>query len=113
LSNHAFSIYESFLNYMAIDLYTLADQVQDEADFLRFVAALAADWEEEKAIEATHSPAPYSAGALGWENGTIGAALERAAAWGEASIKGLRFYEKPSNPWRRAAHILHAGKFYE
>ena len=31
---------------MATDLYALAEQVEDEAGFLRFLAALAADWEK-------------------------------------------------------------------
>lgn len=96
-----------------IDLYALADEVDDEASFLRFVAALAADWDEEREIEAARPSSPYSAGPLGWENGTVGSVLEAAARWGEASIGGLKLYEKPTNPWRRAAHILHAGKFYE
>ncbi len=95
-----------------IDLYVLADEVNDEASFLRFVAALAADWEERE-IEAGRLSSPNSAGSLGWENGTVGSVLEAASRWGEASIGGLKFYEKPTNPWRRAAHILHAGKFYE
>jgi hypothetical protein len=98
---------------MAIDLHALADQVNDEESFLRFVAALAADWEEEREIEAVKPSGPYSAGALGWENGTVGAVLDAAFRWREISINGLRLYEKPTNPWRRAAHILHAGKFYE
>lgn len=98
---------------MARDFHELADQVHDEQSFIEFVAALASDWEEEQVIEAATPSSPYSAGALGWENGTVGAFLERASSWAEASINGLKFYEKPSNPWRRAAHILHAGKFYE
>jgi hypothetical protein len=98
---------------MVTDLHTLVEQVNDEESFLRFVAALAADWEEEQAIEALQPSSPYGAGALGWENGSVGAVLDAAVRWGEASINGLNFYEKPSNSWRRAAHILHAGKFYE
>ena len=98
---------------MATDLHALADSVNDEKGFIRFLFALAEDWEAEQAIEASTPSSPYGPGALGWENGTVGAVLERAASWGEASIDGLRFYEKPSNPWRRAAQILKAGKFYE
>jgi hypothetical protein len=94
---------------VAKNLYELADQVHDEQSFIKFVAELAADWDEEREI----ATSPYSSGALGWENGTIGAFLESAGSWAESSINGLEFYEKPSNPWRRAAHILHAGKFYE
>jgi hypothetical protein len=98
---------------MAIDLSALADQVHDEESFLEFVAALAADWQEEREIEKVKPSSPYGPGSLGWENSTVGAVLDAAVRWGAASINGLRFYEKPSNPWRRAAHILHAGKFYE
>ena len=98
---------------MTIDLHAFADQVADEASFLSFVRVLAADWNEEREIESSHPQPPASAGALGWENGTIGAFLDAAASWGEASFEGLPLYKKPSNPWCRAAHILLAGKFYE
>lgn len=98
---------------MARDLHELADQVHDEQSFIEFLAELAADWEEEREIGGKTPSSPYSSGALGWENGTIGSFLERAGSWAEASVNDLKFYEKPSNPWRRAAHILHAGKFYE
>jgi hypothetical protein len=98
---------------MAKDLYQLADAVHDEQSFIEFVTALSADWEEEQELESKSPSSPYASGVLGWENGTIGAFLERAGSWAAASVNGLKFYEKPSNPWRRAAHILHAGKFYE
>lgn len=64
------------VNQIPIDLYVLADQVDNEESFLRFVSALAADWEEEQRIEAVKPSEPYSSGALGWENGTVGAVLE-------------------------------------
>ncbi|MGZ5050174.1 MAG: hypothetical protein ACXWAS_03850 [Methylobacter sp.] len=98
---------------MAIDLYVLADSVFDEKSFLHFLAALAADREEEQALEKSNPSSPYSSGALGWENGSVGAVLDAAVSWGNASFEGLAHYEKPQNPWRRAAHIIHAGKFYE
>lgn len=98
---------------MPIDLHALVDQVDDERTFLRFVSALADNWQEEREIEAVKPSSPYAAGALGWENGTVGAVLDAAARWGLASINGLEFYKKPANPWRRAAQILLAGKFYE
>jgi hypothetical protein len=98
---------------MSIDLRTLSDSVHDEATFLWFLMALATDWNEERMVEMENPSLPYSPGALGWENGTIGAMLEAAADWGNASINGLEFYDKPENPWRRVAHILYAGKFYE
>lgn len=98
---------------MMIDLHELADQVSDEVSFLHFIAILAADWQKERENEAVERQRPFSASPLGWENGTIGTFLEAAADWGEASIDGLPLYQKPSNPWCRAAHILLAGKFYE
>ena len=98
---------------MPIDLRALSDSVHDEVTFIQFLTALATDWHEEQMVEMEKPLSPYSPGALGWENGTIGAMLEAAAEWGNASINGLEVYEKPENPWRRAAHILYAGKFYE
>jgi hypothetical protein len=98
---------------MVTDLQELANNVTDEKGFLSFVSALAADWHKEQEIESQQKDSPFSAGALGWENGTVGSFLEAAGAWGEASIDGLKAYTKPSNPWCRAAHILLSGKFYE
>ena len=98
---------------MAKNLFALADTVHDEKTFLEFLMALSLDWEEEQAIEKENPSGPYSAGALGWENGNIGAMLGAAVAWGASTTHGAPRYEKPENPWRRAAHILHAGKFYE
>lgn len=98
---------------MPVDLQKLADAVEDEKSFLHFIAALAADWGEERRLEAENPSSPYGAGPLGWENGSIGTFLDAALAWGEASSEGTRFYQVPANPWHRAAHILHAGKFYE
>lgn len=96
-----------------MDLYKLADLVENEADFIKFIEALMSDKIEEEEKEALSPSCPYSSGANGWENGSIAAFLQAAAEWGQASMNGLQYYDKPSNPWRRAAHILHAGKFYE
>lgn len=98
---------------MNAKLHDLAEAVVDEATFVEFMFALSEDWEDEGRKEAEHPSSPYGPGANGWENGTIGAFLERAASWAEASRGGLPRYEVPSNPWRRAAQILLAGKFYE
>ena len=95
------------------DIHTLANQVMDERTLLEFMNTLAADWEDERAKEAASPSSPYGPGANGWENGTIGAFLERAASWGEATVAGTELYSPPDNPWRRCAHILLAGKFYE
>jgi len=90
-----------------------ADEVVDESSFIRFMSALAEDWEDEKRKEAVSPSSPYGAGANGWQNGTIGAFLERASAWAGSSQGGTPFYTSPSNPWRRCAQILVAGKLYE
>lgn len=98
---------------MTLNLVSILDSVNDEQSFLRFLQSLAEDWEDEQDKELADPSSPYGPGANGWENGTIGAYLEAAARWGDASVDGLRFYEKPTNPWKRAAHILHMGKLYE
>jgi hypothetical protein len=98
---------------MTVDLHKLADEVTDEKSFLAFLDALAADWGDEQAKEAKTPSSPYGPGANGWEHGSIGAFLGAAAGWGAASINGLKFYQKPDNPWRRAAQILYMGKIYE
>lgn len=98
---------------MTKELQTLADEVTDETSFLEFMAALGSDWDDERAKETRSSSLPYGPGANGWENGTIGTFLDAAVTWGKASVKGLPFYNKPENPWQRAAQILHAGKCYE
>lgn len=98
---------------MTSQLEGILDAVNDEQSFLRFVQALAEDWEDEQQKELANPSSPYGPGANGWENGTIGAYLNAAVRWGDESIGGLRFYEKPSNAWKRAAQILHMGKLYE
>ena len=96
-----------------MELHDLADSVETEEDFLNFLAALMQDREDEEAKEAQNPSSAYGAGANGWENGSISAFLDASVAWGRASMDGLTSYQKPVNPWKRAAHILHAGKFYE
>lgn len=85
---------------MATDLYALAEQVEDEAGFLHFLAA-------------ANPPKPFGPSPLGWENGSIGGFLDAAATWGEDSRDGLPGYSRPENAWRRAAQLMLAGKFYE
>ena len=98
------------------------DSVSDERTFLRFLAALAADREDEVEKEKLNPSLPYSAGVNGWEHWSIEGFLEAAAAWGESSIDGMAFqpelegfpkYEKPTNSWKRCAEILYMGKHYE
>jgi hypothetical protein len=80
---------------------------------LAFLETLAADWSDEREKEKLEPSSPYGPGANDWENETIGAFHDASAAWGNASIDGLTFYERPNNPWRRAAQILYMGKIYE
>jgi len=75
---------------MTTDLYSLADSVFDEKSFLEFLMSLSADWEEENKMEKANQSASFSTGALGWENGSVGAVLDAAASWGIASIDGLK-----------------------
>ncbi|MDM0036799.1 hypothetical protein QTI33_32015 [Variovorax sp. J22P271] len=93
---------------MPQDLDKLLGQVKDEASFRTFVAALAADFAEEREIEAVTPSRPYGPGALGWEHGTIDEYLGAAAACGVAAFDG-----DLSNPWLRCAAILYGGKVYE
>lgn len=94
-------------------LQDILDRVVDERSFIDYLNALAGDW----AVTCGSSdanPAPvHSSRASDWENGSIGTFLTAAASWADASSNGLRFYDVPTNPWRRAADILRAGKEYE
>lgn len=94
-------------------LWELVERVDDEQSFIDFVAALAADRDDDKRKEQESPSSPYGPSPNGWKNGSIEAFLGAAAAWGESSINGLPLLPKSTNPWRRAADILHAGKFYE
>ena len=96
------------LHAPSLDLDALLEEVNDEQSFLRFVDALRADWELERELEKANPSPPFSAGATGWENGSIGQFLEAAVAYASDSPD-----VGTANPWRRAAHIVYAGKFYE
>jgi len=98
---------------MSKDLFQLADSVETEQDFLNFVEALAQDRIDEEQREKENPSSPFGPGVNGWENGSISSFLEASLRWAKASINGHEYYEKPENPWKRAAHILHAGKSYE
>jgi hypothetical protein len=109
LTHQAVSYPRRVMNKLSVD----ADDVVDEPSLIRFILALAEDWEDEQSKERIAPSSPYGPGANGWENGTIGAFLERAASWAESSRLGLPLYQPSDNPWRRCADILLAGKFYE
>ncbi|ADL51189.1 DUF7660 family protein [Clostridium cellulovorans] len=85
------------------DLFELVNKVEDEDDFLDFINELSED--RIKSLQKKSSE--------DWENDTIEDFFERAHEWGVASKEGLRYYEKPQNPWKRCAQILYMGKIYE
>src|SRR5690349_16031736 len=89
------------------------EEVVDEESFIEFLSVLAADREDEVTKERENPSSPWGPGRNGWDNGTIEAFLGAAAAWGASSIDGLPLLPKSTNPWRRCADILHAGKIYE
>jgi hypothetical protein len=98
---------------VVLDLISEADKVADELAFLRLLRRMATDWEDERRKELATSRSPYSAGANGWENGSIGHFFEAAAAWAEATSRTANVGSEISDAWRRAANIILAGAFYE
>jgi hypothetical protein len=98
---------------MSSDLQAKRDAVCDEDTFVAFITALATDREDGVAKEKASPSSPYGPGANGWENGSIEAFLDAAAAWATSSKNGLEFYRKSDNPWKRCADILYMGKIYE
>jgi hypothetical protein len=98
---------------MPMDPHESLDRVVDEESFIDFLQARAADRENEIEKERENPSSPYGRGKNGWENGSIEAFLGAAAAWGVGSMNGLPLLGKSTNPWRRCADILYAGKIYE
>lgn len=94
-------------------LHEHLDAVHDEATFVEFVAALAADRRDEVEKEKVTPSSPYGPGANGWECSTIEDYLETVAHWGNISKNGLPMYQVPDNPWKRIADMLCAAKIYE
>lgn len=97
---------------MTNNLQAKLDAVCDEESFVTFVSALGADRANEVKKENDKPSSPYGHGANGWENGRIETFLEAAAAWAEDWKKSPQ-YRTPTNPWKRCAEILFAGKSYE
>lgn len=91
----------------------LADQVVDEASFIRFVEALAKDLDDENEKEAENPSPPYGTGANGWENKNLSDFLLTMSSWASSSKNDLPLYQKPKNPLARMADILYAVKIYE
>jgi hypothetical protein len=97
---------------MADHLQGKLEAVHDEDSFVAFVAALADDRADEAKQEKEKPSSPYGPGVNGWENGSIEAFLESAAAWAGDWKKSPQ-YRLPTNAWKRCAEILYAGKCYE
>ncbi|WP_425503820.1 DUF7660 family protein [Actomonas aquatica] len=97
---------------MSDSLQAKLDAVCDEVSFVAFVSALASDRADELRKEEQSPSSPFGPGANGWENATVEAFLESAAAWAESSKRSPQF-RAAANPWKRCAEILHAGKHYE
>lgn len=95
------------------ELVELEDAVVDERTFLVFLNALAQERLADEEAEAESPSNSYGPSGAGWECSTIGSYLAAASDWADASIDGLPLMPKESNPWRRVAQILHAGKAYE
>ena len=91
----------------------LEDAVCDEKTFLVFLKALVDERLDEEELARLSPSDPYGPGVNGWEHDSIGAYLEAAWSWAEASKNGLPSMPKEGNPWKRMAQILHAGKIYE
>jgi hypothetical protein len=87
--------------------------VTDQASFLEFVRALAADRRDEIEEGKSSPSSPWSAGANGWRNGTIEGFLEAALAWAEESGFGAKQGLGSSEPWGQFATFLYCGKIYE
>jgi hypothetical protein len=88
----------------------IADEVCDEKSFLEFAKALEADRRRAVKAERLNPSNPYGPDAGGWENVSIENFLNAGISWAEDS----EFRHIPaSNPWKRFAIFLYAGKFYE
>jgi hypothetical protein len=91
-----------------------ADEVVDEASFVRFLRLLAQDRDQVQEKERLSPSSPYGPNAHCWVNGTLETFLRAAYACWDDSIKAHgSIGVQSSNPWTRAAHILLRGKSYE
>jgi hypothetical protein len=81
-----------------VQLHERHEAVNDEATFLAFVQALAADRQQD---------------AEGWENDSIEDFLESASSWAEDSNFGSRQGLSSVSLWKKFAVLLYCGKIYE
>lgn len=78
-----------------VDLDALLAHVKDEDSFIRFIEALGDDFASGRLLDKASPPVPYGPGCLGWENLSIDAFLESAAAWEAASNRVLQSDDPP------------------
>lgn len=88
----------------------LLDKVDDQASFIRFVEALAAERERAAAEEQSYPQRYIVDGAFNWKNGDISSFLYATLEYFES-----RPFHKPENEpsWRMFADFLYFGKIYE
>ncbi|RWD68120.1 hypothetical protein [Mesorhizobium sp.] len=100
----------------SVQLSLFLDSVQDLPSFVRFIDALHKDREDADRKEAARSAGSHSSW-NGWENGSIADFLEAAVAWAttwtDDSRRGDPAHLVDENPWKAAARIIYAGKYYE
>jgi hypothetical protein len=94
-------------------LSEMLENVSDEKSFLLFVEALIADRMHAAAMRKGNPAGPWGPDAGGWENTSIDKFLESAVAWATDSNFGTNQGLSASNPWKRFAVFLLAGKIYE
>jgi hypothetical protein len=90
----------------------MLEAVVDRDSFLAFVKALAADREDEVAKEKESPSSPWSAGANGWEHGTIEGFLDAAVACA-VDARGTQWELPQEASWKAFATFLYRGKYYE
>ena len=79
------------------EAFTLLEAVADEPSFVRFLEAMASDWE----------------GRSPWSHDTLDLFLRGAILWAKDTSPGMLRYSPSTNPWRRCAEIIYAGKSYQ
>ncbi|RUV01732.1 hypothetical protein EOB36_12270 [Mesorhizobium sp. M6A.T.Cr.TU.017.01.1.1] len=96
----------------ATQLSLLLKKVQDLPSFVRFIDALSKDRKDADRKEATE-PAGPDTGWNGWENGSLSTFLESSVAWFKENERGDPAFLAGDNPWKAAARVIYAGKYYE
>ncbi|CAM5640700.1 hypothetical protein MAUB1S_11026 [Mycolicibacterium aubagnense] len=92
---------------------SLIERVTDLPSFVAFLAALRDDRTDAAAKDRLNPPSPHGPGAHDWENVSIESFLEAAVGWAEDWKDREDGPLADSNPWRVAARIIYAGKYYE